>query len=87
MITFICAVACGEFCGQPPHKDWQLSEIILPPSKPEDRLRLLKKPLDPGPTIIYVPTRKQTLSVAKYLCDFGVKAAAYNASVWILCHT
>ncbi|KAF7805099.1 ATP-dependent DNA helicase Q-like SIM [Senna tora] len=74
-------VACGEFCGQPPQKDWELSEIVDPPKKPEERLKLLKEPLEQGPTIIYVPTRKGTLSIAKYLCEFGVKAAAYNASL------
>ena len=59
-----------------------LSETIDPPSKPEERLRLLHEPLEQGPTIIYVPTRKETLKIAKFLCGFGVKAAAYNASVF-----
>lgn len=35
-----------------------------------------------GPTIIYVPTRKESVNIAKYLCGVGLKAAAYNASVW-----
>lgn len=35
-----------------------------------------------GPTIIYAPTRKETVNIAKYLCGVGLKAAAYNASVW-----
>ncbi|RVW31612.1 ATP-dependent DNA helicase Q-like SIM [Vitis vinifera] len=38
-------------------------------------------PLEQGPTIIYVPTRKETLNIAKYLCRCGVKAAAYNAKL------
>lgn len=84
-ITFILAVAFGEFYGQ---SSWEegdmrgLSETIDPPSKPEERLRLLHEPLEQGPTIIYVPTRKETLKIAKFLCGFGVKAAAYNASVF-----
>ncbi|KAJ1377634.1 P-loop containing nucleoside triphosphate hydrolase [Sesbania bispinosa] len=40
-----------------------------------------KELLDQGPTIIYVTTRKETLRIAKYLCKFGVKAAAYNAGL------
>ncbi|XP_028770859.1 ATP-dependent DNA helicase Q-like SIM isoform X2 [Neltuma alba] len=74
-------VACGEFCGQPSQKEWKLSEIADPPKKLEERLRLLEGPLERGPTIIYVPTRKETLNIAKYLCEFGVKSAAYNASL------
>ncbi|KAL5196114.1 ATP-dependent DNA helicase Q-like SIM [Glycine soja] len=74
-------VTCGEFCVQPAHKEWELSETIDPPKKPEGRLKFLKKPLEQGPAIIYVPTRKETLRIAKYLCKFGVKAAAYNAGL------
>lgn len=43
---------------------------------------------DQGPTIIYVPTRKQTVELANYLCKTGLKAAAYNAKVnllWLIC--
>uniref|UniRef100_A0A0E0DM44 DNA 3'-5' helicase n=1 Tax=Oryza meridionalis TaxID=40149 RepID=A0A0E0DM44_9ORYZ len=36
---------------------------------------------DRGPTIIYVPTRKQTVELANYLCKTGLKAAAYNAKM------
>ncbi|XP_052156642.1 ATP-dependent DNA helicase Q-like SIM isoform X2 [Oryza glaberrima] len=36
---------------------------------------------DQGPTIIYVPTRKQTVELANYLCKTGLKAAAYNAKM------
>lgn len=77
-------VACGEFSGQSPCKDQYIcesSETVDPSSKIEDRSKLLQEPLEEGPTIIYVPTRKQTLSITKYLCGFGVKAAAYNASL------
>lgn len=34
-----------------------------------------------GPTIIYMPTRKETEAVAKFLCGHGVVAAAYHAKV------
>lgn len=75
-ITFILAVAFGEFCGQSPHACWGssgLSKTVDPPNEP----------LEQGLTIIYVPTRKETLNITKYLCGRGVKAAAYNASVCI----
>ncbi|TKY52246.1 ATP-dependent DNA helicase Q SIM [Spatholobus suberectus] len=74
-------VTPGKLCVQPPRKEWELSETIDPPKKPEGRLKSLKKPLEQGPAIIYVPTRKETLRIAKYLCKFGVKAAAYNAGL------
>lgn len=77
-------VTCGEFCVQPPPKQCELSETIDPPTKPEKRLKMLKEPLGQGPTIIYVPTRKETVKIAKYLCNSGVKAAAYNAGVCII---
>jgi Werner syndrome ATP-dependent helicase len=34
-----------------------------------------------GPTIIYMPTRKETETLAKFLCKQGVSAAAYHAKV------
>ncbi|CAL0320970.1 unnamed protein product [Lupinus luteus] len=74
-------VTCGEFCAQPPPNEWESSEIINPPKKPGGRLRILKEPVQKGPTIIYVPTRKETVKIANYLCKFGVKAAAYNAGL------
>ncbi|KAJ6775461.1 DNA HELICASE RECQ FAMILY MEMBER [Salix purpurea] len=77
-------VACGEFIGQSPCKDQYIcesSETVDPSSKIEDRSKILQEPLEEGSTIIYVPTRKETLSITKYLCGFGVKAAAYNASL------
>lgn len=85
-ITFILAVAFGEFCGQSPHACWGssgLSKTVDPPNEPKEILRLLHEPLEQGLTIIYVPTRKETLNITKYLCERGVKAAAYNASVCI----
>lgn len=81
----ILAVPCGEFSGQP-HTEHTFgsSETLDPSMKLDERLTLLKGPLEQGPTIIYVPTRKETLNIAKYLCRCGVKAAAYNAKVYIL---
>ncbi|XP_041022267.1 ATP-dependent DNA helicase Q-like SIM isoform X2 [Juglans microcarpa x Juglans regia] len=67
-------VAFGEFCGQSPRACWGssgLSKTVNPPNEP----------LEQGLTIIYVPTRKETLNITKYLCGRGVKAAAYNASL------
>ncbi|CAN1195411.1 ATP-dependent DNA helicase Q-like SIM [Linum perenne] len=75
-------VSHGEFCGQSPSLDREgPCEVIHPPENPTESLKLLEEQLEEGLTIIYVPTRKETLSVAKYLCNFGVKAAAYNASL------
>ncbi|GLT28931.1 hypothetical protein SLA2020_038330 [Shorea laevis] len=77
-------VACGEFCAKALCEDRDANEMVEtidPPNELEKGLRLLGEPLEKGPTIIYVPTRKETLSIAKYLCDFGVRAAAYNASL------
>lgn len=55
-----------------------------PPNRLEKRNLLLEENLEQGPTIIYVPTRKETLNIAKYLCSCGVKAAAYNAGVCLV---
>ncbi|PRQ42244.1 putative DNA helicase [Rosa chinensis] len=79
-------VSCGEFCGLPLCEDLNTrkettSEVLDPLSQPEERLRLLQQPLEKGSTIIYVPTRKQTLKIATYLSKCGVKAAAYNAGL------
>ncbi|KAI8029907.1 ATP-dependent DNA helicase Q-like SIM [Camellia lanceoleosa] len=74
-------VSCGEFFGQSPDKDSDicgLREINDPPNKREEGLKLQQGHLE-GSTIIYVPTRKETLSISKFLCKCGVKAAAYNA--------
>nr|KYP70494.1 putative ATP-dependent DNA helicase recQ [Cajanus cajan] len=69
---------------KPPHMGLELPEAIDPPKKPEGRLKFLKEPLEHGPAIIYVSTRKETLRIAKFLCKFGVKAATYNAGVWVI---
>ncbi|XP_042516618.1 ATP-dependent DNA helicase Q-like SIM [Macadamia integrifolia] len=77
-------VACGEFSGKSPGKDRDVFgsfETLEPPTIPEECLQLQKAPLEQGSTIIYVPTRKETLQLAKFLCSFGVKAAAYNAKL------
>lgn len=86
LVTLFFTVACGEFYGHSPPEDWDIcgsSRITDPPDRLEERGRIKKEPLEQGPTIIYVPTRKETLRIAKYLCGFGVKAAAYNAAVCI----
>ncbi|XP_039172114.1 uncharacterized protein LOC104438665 [Eucalyptus grandis] len=77
-------VPCGELRGE----SLNLSQEVCGPFEMsdslmelEERLKLQQEPLDHGPTIIYVPTRKETLIIAKFLCDFGIKAAAYNAKV------
>ncbi|XP_044475735.1 ATP-dependent DNA helicase Q-like SIM [Mangifera indica] len=77
-------VACGEFYGHSPSEDWDIcgsSRITVPPDKLEERVQIMQEPLEQGPTIIYVPTRKETLRITEYLCRFGVKAAAYNAAL------
>ncbi|XP_059313161.1 ATP-dependent DNA helicase Q-like SIM [Lycium ferocissimum] len=77
-------VSCGEFSGKLPLKG--CSDFVLPktpdvPSNPEERAKLRYKALEDGPTIIYVPTRKETLSISKFLSRSGIKAAAYNAKL------
>ncbi|KAF9605738.1 hypothetical protein IFM89_018134 [Coptis chinensis] len=77
-------VASGEFCAYVSTENVDTlkpSETVDLQMKPEERLLLLQGPLELGPTIIYVPTRKETLALAKFLCRFGVKAAAYNAKL------
>ncbi|KAL2254137.1 UNVERIFIED_CONTAM: ATP-dependent DNA helicase Q-like SIM [Sesamum indicum] len=76
-------VSCGEFCGQPPLKfnDCGTPDSQNLPRKAQEALPLHQEHLDEGPTIIYVPTRKETLSLSKFLSRFGVKAAAYNAKL------
>ncbi|XP_076952737.1 ATP-dependent DNA helicase Q-like SIM [Bidens hawaiensis] len=58
-------VTCGEFDGRLFTKDLDVCE----------------ENTEEGVTIIYIPTRKETLSIAKYLCRCGVKAAAYHAKL------
>ncbi|KAM7278194.1 hypothetical protein ACFE04_005328 [Oxalis oulophora] len=80
-------VVCGGFSGEPPSKHLNeldtcgKSEVLDSPNMEEVRQKLLQEPVDQGPTIVYVPTRKETVRIAKYLCGCGVKAAAYNASL------
>lgn len=83
MPYFVNAVTRDDFCVLP-HKELELSKNTDTPKKPEGRVKILNEPLEQGPTIIYVPTRKETLRIAKYLCKLGVKAAAYNAGVWVI---
>ncbi|XP_010455101.1 PREDICTED: ATP-dependent DNA helicase Q-like SIM isoform X2 [Camelina sativa] len=61
-------VACGEFLEMP----HELLDMHIPSEKQKDL---------EGLTIIYVPTRKESVNIAKYLCGVGLKAAAYNASL------
>uniref|UniRef100_A0A9I9CIQ5 DNA 3'-5' helicase n=1 Tax=Cucumis melo TaxID=3656 RepID=A0A9I9CIQ5_CUCME len=75
-------VAYGEFCGQLVCEDTDVdTEKINLLDKADEKQKSSQESLDQGPTIIYVPTRKETLSISKFLCQSGVKAAAYNASV------
>ncbi|KAL8527980.1 hypothetical protein ACS0TY_005697 [Phlomoides rotata] len=75
-------VSCGEFCGKSTlnfsSHGTPDSQAVM--SKPEE-IPLCQGHLEEGATIIYVPTRKQTLGIAKFLSGFGVKAAAYNAKL------
>ncbi|XP_058222362.1 ATP-dependent DNA helicase Q-like SIM isoform X2 [Rhododendron vialii] len=75
-------VSCGEFFGKSPDDSdiFGSSEKYDLQNKEEERLKLRQGHLE-GPTIIYVPTRKETVSIANFLCKFGVKAAAYNAKL------
>ncbi|KAG5541525.1 hypothetical protein RHGRI_021380 [Rhododendron griersonianum] len=73
-------VSCGEFFGKSPDDSdiFGSSEKYDLQNKEVERLKLRQGHLE-GPTIIYVPTRKETVSIANFLCKFGVKAAPYNA--------
>ncbi|XP_072955396.1 ATP-dependent DNA helicase Q-like SIM [Typha angustifolia] len=65
-------VSCGEFL-EPPAGSSEYSaasEISVSPGS-----------LELGPTIVYVPTRKETLVLAEYLSKSGVRAAAYHAKL------
>ncbi|KAL6607826.1 hypothetical protein ACP70R_040889 [Stipagrostis hirtigluma subsp. patula] len=66
-------VSCGEFleCPQP--------ENSAVPAQSNETSS--SKYLDQGPTIVYVPTRKETVELASYLCKSGLRAAAYNAKM------
>lgn len=84
LIFHAMAVSCGEFCGKSLVDDVQISKSTELPHfspRPAERSQPMNCSLEQGPTIIYVPTRKQTVAISKYLCTKGVKAAAYNAKV------
>ncbi|XP_049350610.1 ATP-dependent DNA helicase Q-like SIM isoform X2 [Solanum verrucosum] len=77
-------VSCGEFSGKLPLKGCSGFLLHKTPdlaNDPGERAKLRHKPLEDGPTIIYAPTRKETLSISKFLSKFGIKAAAYNAKL------
>ncbi|CAL9107720.1 unnamed protein product [Musa textilis] len=65
-------VSCGEFPGT------SAAENLKTPGTFE--LYDIQGSLE-GPTIIYVPTRKETLKIAEFLCKSGVRAAAYHAKL------
>ncbi|KAG2616426.1 hypothetical protein PVAP13_3NG202226 [Panicum virgatum] len=66
-------VSCGEFLeGSQPESS------AFPAQSNEASL---SERLDQGPTIVYVPTRKETVELANFLCKSGVRAAAYNAKM------
>ncbi|XP_024962675.1 ATP-dependent DNA helicase Q-like SIM isoform X2 [Cynara cardunculus var. scolymus] len=69
-------VTYGEFDGLSSTKDWDVCASSCIASGAEGKIEL-----EQGSTIVYVPTRKETLSIAKYLCRCGVKAAAYHAKL------
>ncbi|XP_008805756.2 ATP-dependent DNA helicase Q-like SIM isoform X1 [Phoenix dactylifera] len=66
-------VSCGEFLGTYPAE----SSEFCGASEVSD----LQGFVEQGPTIIYMPTRKETQELAKYLCRSGVRAAAYHAKM------
>ncbi|XP_058084367.1 ATP-dependent DNA helicase Q-like SIM isoform X2 [Magnolia sinica] len=75
-------VACGEFDGNSlsENRDFYVSSGTLNATTKPERVDV-QEPLGQGPTIIYVPTRKETLRIAQYLSSFGVQAAAYHAKL------
>ncbi|WOG84369.1 hypothetical protein DCAR_0103552 [Daucus carota subsp. sativus] len=77
-------VSCAEFSGQLPVKandDFDFSVQPYPPERPNKTTELFDEPLGPGPTIIYVPTRNETIAISDFLRNSGVRAAAYNAKL------
>jgi Werner syndrome ATP-dependent helicase len=69
-------VSCGEFL-----EGLQPESSAFPAQSNETSLSGC---LDQGPTIVYVPTRKETVELANFLCKSGLRAAAYNAKVVII---
>jgi len=64
------AAECGEFSGRGAGVEKSASQHSSGATDMRD-----------GPTIIYMPTRKENEAVAKFLCSHGVIAAAYHAKV------
>ncbi|KAK4748824.1 hypothetical protein SAY87_015410 [Trapa incisa] len=64
-------VSCGEFRGLSNNQ----------PVEDEEGSKIQQESLVYGPTIIYVPTRKETVSISRFLCESGIRAAAYNAKL------
>ncbi|CAH8390181.1 unnamed protein product [Eruca vesicaria subsp. sativa] len=75
-------VACGEFCAKSPGEVLDTPDFSgknIPDESGHNHSNQTKDLK--GPTIIYVPTRKESVNIAKYLSGVGLKAAAYNASL------
>lgn len=66
-------VSCGEFPGTCLEENTDLYRV------PETSN--VSESLGQGPTIIYVPTRKETVKLASFFCKSGIKAAAYHAKL------
>lgn len=65
-------VECGEFSGRP-------ASCSGGSSRDGQGINGVGK--GEGPSIVYMPTRKETETLAKFLCKHGVLAAAYHAKV------
>ncbi|CAF2089323.1 unnamed protein product [Brassica napus] len=75
-------VACGEFCAMSPCDLLDIPDLSGKQTPDESGHNHSNKAKNlEGPTIIYVPTRKESVNIAKYLCGVGLKAAAYNAKL------
>jgi hypothetical protein len=68
-------VSCGEFLER------AQTENSAQPTESSETCS--SECLDRGPTIVYVPTRKETVQLATFLCKSGLRAAAYNAKVFV----
>ncbi|CAL4895671.1 unnamed protein product [Urochloa decumbens] len=66
-------VSCGEFL-----EALQPESSVFPAQSSETSS---SECLELGPTIVYVPTRKETVELANFLCKSGLRAAAYNAKM------
>ncbi|XP_074335305.1 ATP-dependent DNA helicase Q-like SIM isoform X2 [Apium graveolens] len=74
-------VPCAEFFGQLPVKANYDFEFSVTPERPKESPEVFEEPQGLGPTIIYVPTRRETLEISEFICSYGVRAAAYNAKL------